>query len=161
MFQIASDLRFAIRITNRNRSQIARFGALSVGLGGSCRGEREKIDPREGSRGHSRGRTRGPHLWAQSWGNVGDGKPINKKPHKQDFHGIVPGLSRHFLEISWEFCLCVSLFPTRKATHKQFGPPPIPGTILRSCLCLLVSRECSRGVVLFCACLIFGPLSRS
>ena len=26
--QIASDLRFAIRITNRNRSQIARFGAL-------------------------------------------------------------------------------------------------------------------------------------
>ena len=27
--QIASDLRFAIRITNRNRSQIARFGALS------------------------------------------------------------------------------------------------------------------------------------
>ena len=28
MFQIASDLRFAIRITNRNRSQIARFGAL-------------------------------------------------------------------------------------------------------------------------------------
>ena len=29
MFRIASDLRFAIRITNRNRSQIARFGALS------------------------------------------------------------------------------------------------------------------------------------
>ena len=27
--QIASDLRFAIRITNRSRSQIARFGALS------------------------------------------------------------------------------------------------------------------------------------
>ena len=27
--QIASDLRFAIRIANRNRSQIARFGALS------------------------------------------------------------------------------------------------------------------------------------
>ena len=27
--QSASDLRFAIRITNRNRSQIARFGALS------------------------------------------------------------------------------------------------------------------------------------
>ena len=27
--QIASDLRFAIRITNRNRNQIARFGALS------------------------------------------------------------------------------------------------------------------------------------
>ena len=27
-FQIARDLRFAIRITNRNRSQIARFGAL-------------------------------------------------------------------------------------------------------------------------------------
>ena len=29
-FQIASDLRFAIRITNRNRNQIARFGALST-----------------------------------------------------------------------------------------------------------------------------------
>ena len=29
--QIASDLRFAIRITNRNRSQIARFGALRTG----------------------------------------------------------------------------------------------------------------------------------
>ena len=28
MSQIASDLRFAIRITNRNRNQIARFGAL-------------------------------------------------------------------------------------------------------------------------------------
>ena len=30
--QIASDLRFAIRITNRNRSQIARFRALSLGV---------------------------------------------------------------------------------------------------------------------------------
>ena len=30
--QIASDLRFAIRITNRNRSQIAQFGALSFHL---------------------------------------------------------------------------------------------------------------------------------
>ena len=29
MSQIASDLRFAIRITNRNCSHIARFGALS------------------------------------------------------------------------------------------------------------------------------------
>ena len=40
-------------------------------------------------------------------------KPINKKTHKQNFHGIagtVPGLSRPFPEISWEFCLCVSLF---------------------------------------------------
>ena len=30
LIQIASDLRFAIRITNRNRSQIARFGALTL-----------------------------------------------------------------------------------------------------------------------------------
>ena len=30
--QIASDLRFAIRITNRNRSQIARFGALRASV---------------------------------------------------------------------------------------------------------------------------------
>ena len=42
MFQIASDLRFAIRITNGNRSQIARFGALRevrfglFGEGGKC-----------------------------------------------------------------------------------------------------------------------------
>ena len=32
MFQIARDLRFAIRTTNRNRSQIARFGALRSGV---------------------------------------------------------------------------------------------------------------------------------
>ena len=45
--------------------------------------------------------------------NVGQGKkPINKKTHKQNFHGTVPGLSwdcprlsRPFPKISWEFCL--------------------------------------------------------
>ena len=31
-FQIACDLRFAIRITNRNRNEIARSGALSANL---------------------------------------------------------------------------------------------------------------------------------
>ena len=38
-------------------------------------------------------------------------KPINRKTHKQNLHRIVPGLSRPFPQISWEFCLCVSLFP--------------------------------------------------
>ena len=55
-------------------------------------------------------------------------KPINKQTHKQNFHGTVPGLSRPFPEISWEFCLCVSLFPHEKGkTHKQFDPHPFPG----------------------------------
>ena len=51
-------------------------------------------------------------------------KPINDKTHEQKFPGIVrdylgtvPRLSRHFPEISWEICLCVSLFPQEKATH--------------------------------------------
>ena len=50
--------------------------------------------------------------------DVGAGKkPINKKTHKQNFHGTVPGLSRPLPEISWEFCLCVSLFPGEKGKH--------------------------------------------
>ena len=42
LYQIASDLRFAIRITNRNRSQIARFGALRscVSWSSSCLSKR-------------------------------------------------------------------------------------------------------------------------
>ena len=56
---------------------------------------------------------------------IGQGKkPINKQTHKQRFHGIVPGLYRDcpgtlpaFPEISWEFCLCVSLFPQEKGKH--------------------------------------------
>ena len=32
----------------------------------------------------------------------------------QDYPGTVPGQSRPFPEISWEFCLCVSLFPQEK-----------------------------------------------
>ena len=37
------------------------------------------------------------------------------------YPGIVPKLSRHFLEISWEFCLYVSFFfPEKNATHKEF-----------------------------------------
>ena len=35
----------------------------------------------------------------------------------RDYPGIVPGLSRPFPEISWEFCLCVSLFPQEKEKH--------------------------------------------
>ena len=32
----------------------------------------------------------------------------------RDYPGTVSGLSQHFPEISWEFCLCVSCFPPRK-----------------------------------------------
>ena len=51
----------------------------------------------------------------------------------RDCPGIIPGLSRDcprpFPEISWEFCLCVSLFfpGKRGKTHKQFDPHPFPG----------------------------------
>ena len=56
---------------------------------------------------------------------IGPGqKPINKETHKQNFPGLsrdypgtVPGLSRDCPEISWEFCLCVSLFPQEKGKH--------------------------------------------
>ena len=34
--------------------------------------------------------------------------------------------------------MCFPVSPKRKATHKQIWPPPIPGTIPKSCLCLLV-----------------------
>ena len=37
----------------------------------------------------------------------------------QDYPRIVPGLSRHFPEISWQFCLCVSCFAQEKATHEH------------------------------------------
>ena len=35
----------------------------------------------------------------------------------RDYPGTVPGLSRPFPEISWEFRLCVSLFPRKKGKH--------------------------------------------
>ena len=35
----------------------------------------------------------------------------------RDYPGTVPGLSRPFPEISWEFCLCVSLFLQEKWKH--------------------------------------------
>ena len=51
-----------------------------------------------------------------------------KKTHKQNFHGIVQGLSRPFPEISWEFCLCVSLLPQEKGEHiNNLTPTPFPG----------------------------------
>ena len=38
--------------------------------------------------------------------------------------------ARHFPEISWEFCFCVSLFSQgKRATHiNKFGLHPFPGT---------------------------------
>ena len=48
-------------------------------------------------------------------------KTTNKKTHRQifprDYPGTIPGLSRPFPAISWEFCLCVSLFPQEKGKH--------------------------------------------
>ena len=44
-------------------------------------------------------------------------------------NNFFPGLSRSFPEICWKLCLCVSWSPTKKATHKQFRPPPFPATI--------------------------------
>ena len=85
----------------------------------------------------------------------GQEKPINKKTHKQNFHGIIPGLSRPFPEISWDFCLCVSHFSQEKRKHVNNLTPPISGTIPRSCLCLLVffspelgNEKCTRFFLL-------------
>ena len=75
--------------------------------------------------------------------DLGPEQPINKKHINIILTGvsqeIVHRLSQHFPEISWEFCLCVSLFPKKNATHKQIWPPPFPGIMPRSCLqvCLL------------------------
>ena len=51
--------------------------------------------------------------------NRGGKKPINKNftGLSRDYPGTVPGLSWPFPEISWEFCLCVSLFPQEKGKH--------------------------------------------
>ena len=48
----------------------------------------------------------------------------------REYPGIVPGLSRHFPEISWEFCFRVSLFAQEKGntqtnltpTHSRDNP---------------------------------------
>ena len=69
-------------------------------------------------------------------------KTINKKTHKQNFHGIVPGLSRGlsrpFPEISWEFCLCVSLLPQERGKHINNLTPTHFRDNPAKCLCLLV-----------------------
>ena len=67
--------------------------------------------------------------------NIAGKKPINNKHINKiftglsrDYPGTDPGRSRPFPEISWEFCLCVSLFPHEKReTHEQFDPHPFPG----------------------------------
>ena len=52
------------------------------------------------------------------------------------------GLSRSVLAFSRDFlgnCFYVfPVLPKTRATHKQILPSPIPGTIPKSCLCLLV-----------------------
>ena len=78
--------------------------------------------------------------------------------YNKHFKRIIPGLSRDcpgnppplFKRFSWECCFCVSLFlpsKKRKTTHKQNSPPPISGTIPRSCLCLLVFSPLSFDLV--------------
>ena len=46
---------------------------------------------------------------------LGPEQTNKQETHKQNFHGIVTGLSLHFREISWGFCLCVSLFAQEKS----------------------------------------------
>ena len=61
--------------------------------------------------------------------------PMNTKTHKQNFHGIVPALSRDcpgtipafssdFLGILF---MCFPFSPGKRETHKQFDPHPFPG----------------------------------
>ena len=70
-------------------------------------------------------------------------KTINKKTCKQNFHGIVPGLSRTVRDCPGIFLRfpgnLVHVFPfsPRKTQHKQVEPHPFLG-ILKTCLCLLV-----------------------
>ena len=43
--------------------------------------------------------------------------PLSPPGLSRDYPGTVPGLSRPFPEISWELCLCVSLFSQEKGKH--------------------------------------------
>ena len=80
-------------------------------------------------------------------------KTISKKTHKQNFHGIVPdypGIVRHFPEISWEICLCVSFFsPTKRQHMNKFDRHPFPGQsrevvyVYRFCSPLILVAQCS------------------
>ena len=50
---------------------------------------------------------------------------------KQNFPGIVPGLSRDCPGFSWDFLgilfMCFHFSPGKRETHKQFDPHPFPG----------------------------------
>ena len=54
---------------------------------------------------------------------------MNKKTHKHTFSvdcpGIIPGLSKHFAQIAWEFCAFASFARKRQHTNK-FDPLPFP-----------------------------------
>ena len=62
---------------------------------------------------------------------AGKKKPMNKKTHKQNFHGIVPGLSRDcpslFLRFPGNSVYVFPLSPGKGETHKQLEPHPFPG----------------------------------
>ena len=64
------------------------------------------------------------------------GKKTNKQEtHKQNFHGIVPGLSRDCpgtlpafsLDFLGILFMCFPFSPGKRETHKQFDPHPFPG----------------------------------
>ena len=61
--------------------------------------------------------------------NRGQTKPRNKETHQQKFHGILLGLSQD----------CPGIFPRFPGNFVCVFPPPVPGTIPKSCLCLLAS----------------------
>ena len=63
---------------------------------------------------------------------LGPEKPTNKKHINRHFTGTIPDcpgtVPAFWGEISWEFCLCVSLFVHNKGQHtNKFDPHPFPG----------------------------------
>ena len=55
--------------------------------------------------------------------------------------GLPLGLSRHFLEIFWEFCLCISLSPRERQHIDDFDLEMFPRRIANACLLLVLSSE--------------------
>ena len=64
---------------------------------------------------------------------IGSKKPMNNETHKQNFPGIIPGVSGDFLYVFFPS-------PIRNDPPKLINKflPPSPGTILQICLCLYV-----------------------
>ena len=56
-------------------------------------------------------------------------KTINKKTHKQNFMGSSQQYTGTFLKVLFMCSI------RERQTHQQIRPPPVPGTIPKSCLC--------------------------